>query len=84
MVIGDADLDKKFPRIKWGYAKDVPLDFDADHYATNGWRASQAAQDLEGTLREYPADLMLMLLGVNDMIWGHERPQSELIWSRVL
>jgi hypothetical protein len=75
-VIGETTDAEAFPRIKWGYAKDVPLDFDADHYATNGWRALQMSTDIQATLEQYPADVLLTLVGVNDIIWGQEEADS--------
>ncbi|KAF2207741.1 carbohydrate esterase family 3 protein, partial [Cercospora zeae-maydis SCOH1-5] len=71
---GPEDNDD-FPRIEWGYAKDVPSDFDAHHFATSGERADRVKELIHARVEEYRPEMLLILLGFNDLSWGGAQPE---------
>lgn len=54
------------PRIDWGYADDVPKDFDADHFSTGGYKAYLAKEVIRDLVKKYQPELILCLIGIND------------------
>ncbi|KAE8402489.1 hypothetical protein BDV37DRAFT_295350 [Aspergillus pseudonomiae] len=57
------------PKTSGGYAADVSSDFDKDHFAVWGRAAAVDKGLIYDVLSTYPADLMLIMLGFNDMGW---------------
>ncbi|GAB1207477.1 hypothetical protein APSETT445_006197 [Aspergillus pseudonomiae] len=57
------------PKTSGGYAADVSSDFDKDHFAVWGRAAAVDKGLIYDVLSTYPADLMLLMLGFNDMGW---------------
>lgn len=58
------------PETQGGYAIDVSLDFDKDHWSVWG-RAVIEDVDLVGSyVKTYDPDYLLVMLGFNDMGWG--------------
>ncbi|KAF7590851.1 hypothetical protein BBP40_002320 [Aspergillus hancockii] len=58
-------------RTSGGYAAGVSPDFDRDHFAIWGRAAAIDKGLIYNVLAAYPADLMLLMLGFNDMAWFH-------------
>ncbi|KAF3481445.1 uncharacterized protein GIQ15_04204 [Arthroderma uncinatum] len=52
-----------------GYAYGVSSDFDSHHFAAWGRTAATDKGLIKDVLTSYPADLMLLMLGFNDMGW---------------
>ncbi|KAF7191961.1 hypothetical protein HII31_06606 [Pseudocercospora fuligena] len=76
---GDPKIDvDSYPRVTWGYNEAVPLDFDADHFATSGDRADRVHKLIQSRIEEYDPDMLLILLGTNDLAWGG-LPPDELL-----
>ncbi|KAI5358068.1 Putative fibronectin type III, immunoglobulin-like, SGNH hydrolase-type esterase [Septoria linicola] len=82
-VLGYDSVDT-FPRIDWGYAKDASKDFDPHHFATSGDRADRVKNHIEDRVREYQPDMILMLLGFNDLSWGGARPEELIVSQKAL
>lgn len=57
------------PKTSGGYAADVSADFDKDHFAVWGRAAAVDKGLIHDVLSAHPADLMLLMLGFNDMGW---------------
>ncbi|KAM3423883.1 hypothetical protein BST61_g1279 [Cercospora zeina] len=70
-----AEDNEDFARIDWGYAKDVPSDFDAHHFATSGERADRVKNLIHDRVEEYKPEMLLILLGFNDLSWGGAKPE---------
>ncbi|CAK1360755.1 unnamed protein product [Cercospora beticola] len=68
----------EFPRIEWGYAKEVPSDFDAHHFATSGEKAERVQGLILARVEEFEPEMLLILLGFNDLSWGGARPEELL------
>ncbi|EEQ35110.1 hypothetical protein McanMca71_001702 [Microsporum canis] len=61
-----------------GYALDVSPDFDRHHFAVWG-RAAAISKDLiHDVLSAHPADMMLLMLGFNDLGWLFSQPIDAL------
>ena len=67
-----------FPRIEWGYAREASKDFDAHHFATSGDRADRVKKLIQSRVEEYTPNMLLILLGFNDLSWGGATPDSLL------
>ncbi|PPJ57770.1 hypothetical protein CBER1_00235 [Cercospora berteroae] len=57
-------------RIEWGYAEDAAKHFDADHFATSGYKVELASSVIHDRVREYSPDILLVLMGYNDLAWS--------------
>ncbi|PYH32825.1 uncharacterized protein BO87DRAFT_311650 [Aspergillus neoniger CBS 115656] len=57
------------PKTSGGYAADVAADFDRHHFAVWGRAAAVDKGLIRDVLGANPADLMLLMLGFNDMGW---------------
>ena len=57
-------------RIEWGYAEDAAKNFDADHFATSGYKVELASSVIHDRVREYSPDILLVLMGYNDLAWS--------------
>lgn len=81
---GDPKVDvDSYPRVTWGYSEAVPLDLDADHFATSGDRADRVHKLIQSRIEEYEPDMLLILLGTNDLAWGGLSPDGrrDLRWN---
>ncbi|KAE8402224.1 SGNH hydrolase-type esterase domain-containing protein [Aspergillus pseudonomiae] len=58
-------------RTSGGYAAGVSQDFDKDHFAIWGRAVAIDKGLIYDVLAAYPADLILLMLGFNDMAWFH-------------
>ncbi|KAE8391618.1 SGNH hydrolase-type esterase domain-containing protein [Aspergillus alliaceus] len=58
-------------RTSGGYAAGVSQDFDKDHFAIWGRPVAIDKALIYDVLAAYPADLILLMLGFNDMAWFH-------------
>ncbi|QIX02267.1 hypothetical protein AMS68_007784 [Peltaster fructicola] len=56
-------------RADGGYAKDVDEDFDSHHYSTWGRQCAQSRDVIEEIVSGHPTDLLLVMLGFNDIGW---------------
>lgn len=52
-----------------GYAKSVSQDFDSHHFAVWGRQCAVAKDQIEATVRHHSPDLLLVMLGFNDIGW---------------
>ncbi|RMY56208.1 hypothetical protein D0863_13055 [Hortaea werneckii] len=52
------------------YAADVPADFQGNHFSGWGWQLGQAKDMIRDVVSAYQPDLVLTLLGFNDIGWG--------------
>ncbi|RAL11188.1 uncharacterized protein BO97DRAFT_347859, partial [Aspergillus homomorphus CBS 101889] len=57
------------PKTSGGYAAGVSTGFDRDHFAVWGRAAAVDKGLIHDVLSSHPADLMLLMLGFNDMGW---------------
>ncbi|PYI07875.1 hypothetical protein BO78DRAFT_442365 [Aspergillus sclerotiicarbonarius CBS 121057] len=57
------------PKTSGGYAADVSSDFGKDHFAVWGRAAAVDKGLIHDVLSAHPTDLMLLMLGFNDMGW---------------
>lgn len=71
-----ADAIDDFPRTDWGYAREVPQDFDAHHFATSGDRADRVKKLIQSRVQEFTPNMLLILLGFNDLSWGGATPDG--------
>ncbi|KAM5484513.1 hypothetical protein McanMca71_001459 [Microsporum canis] len=58
-------------KVDGGYALGVSSDFDSHHFAVWGRTAVADKYLIEDVLTSHPADLMLLMLGFNDLGWLH-------------
>ena len=56
-------------RIDWGYSDEASKDFDSDHFATSGYQTFLATEVIYDRVYEYKPDVLLVLLGYNDLAW---------------
>lgn len=58
-------------RIPWGYARDVDASFATGcrHFATWGYQAHQCMQSIAKVVEDWSPDLIISLLGFNDIGW---------------
>ncbi|EFE40581.1 hypothetical protein TRV_04630 [Trichophyton verrucosum HKI 0517] len=56
-------------KVDGGYARGVSADFDSHHFAVWGRTAALDKDLIEDVLMAHPADLMLLMLGFNDLGW---------------
>lgn len=67
-------------KVSGGYAAGVSRDFDSKHFALSGYKAEYANCLIKDVVSNYPADLMLLWLGFNDMAWNRGKlPPSDPI-----
>ncbi|RMY83819.1 hypothetical protein D0862_11594 [Hortaea werneckii] len=52
------------------YAADVPADFQGNHFSGWGWQLGQAKGMIRDVVNAYRPDVVLTLLGFNDIGWG--------------
>ncbi|KAI7159697.1 hypothetical protein KC349_g3975 [Hortaea werneckii] len=52
------------------YAVDVPTDFQGNHFSGWGWQLGQAKGMIRDVVNAYKPDVVLTLLGFNDIGWG--------------
>ncbi len=52
-------------------ATGILTDFDRDHEGHSGWRADQIRDNISGWLTTYPADIILLHIGTNDISQGN-------------
>nr|POE46749.1 hypothetical protein CFP56_70981 [Quercus suber] len=57
------------PRTSGGYAEDVSTDFDSNHFSCWGYAAAQARDAVKEKVEKHKPDLILTMLGFNDMGW---------------
>ncbi|KAK4495120.1 hypothetical protein PRZ48_013447 [Zasmidium cellare] len=69
------------PRLPWekepedrdmttgGYAKAASKDFDKYHFSHTGMQVAQAKDRIKGYVETYQPDMLLVMLGFNDMAW---------------
>lgn len=67
----DGDGEAYRPKTKGGYARGADSRFTANsnHFALWGRAAAVTRGVIKGVLEEHPADLMLIMLGFNDVAW---------------
>ncbi|EME88801.1 uncharacterized protein MYCFIDRAFT_110024, partial [Pseudocercospora fijiensis CIRAD86] len=58
-----------YPRIEWGYAENASKSFDAHHFATSGYKAELARHAVAAQVKANDPDLLLIMLGYNDLQW---------------
>ncbi|GMG05367.1 unnamed protein product [Aspergillus oryzae] len=71
MIVGDSISQGREGDFTWrgGYAKQVSSDFPKSHFAVWGRAAAVDKGLIKEVMAAHPADLMLLLLGFNDMGW---------------
>lgn len=72
------------PPTSGGYAPDVSPDFDRHHFAVWGRVAAIDKDLIYGVLSAHQADLMLLMLGFNDMAWFQSDASGTLDSIRTL
>jgi lysophospholipase L1-like esterase len=65
-------------KVSGGYAVGVSLDFDSNHFAVWGRAAAVDKGLIQDVVAANPADLMLLMLGFNDMGWFYSDAQGTL------
>lgn len=61
-----------------GYARDVSPDFQSRHFAKSGRQVFQAKDTIAEQVRIYQPDLLLVMLGFNDLGWCVSAPVGTL------
>ncbi|KAH8168307.1 fibronectin type III domain-containing protein [Sarocladium implicatum] len=75
------EADTSFPAISGTYTSGVPSAFISQGHASYwGRQAKQDENQIEGWVKQYQPDIILMLLGFNDLGWFVTGPQG-LIYS---
>ncbi|KXT10239.1 hypothetical protein AC579_2960 [Pseudocercospora musae] len=59
-----------YPRIEWGYAANASTNFESHHFATSGYKAELARDDIGAQVKAHDPDVLLIMLGYNDLAWG--------------
>lgn len=57
------------PKASGGYARGVNPDFESEHFALWGRAAAVSREEVGDVVKKHPTDLMLVMLGFNDMGW---------------
>ncbi|KAF7173946.1 hypothetical protein CNMCM5623_006165 [Aspergillus felis] len=65
-------------KVSGGYAKEVSSDFPKNHFAVWGRAAAVDKNLIKEVMAAHPADLMLLLLGFNDMGWFYSDSMGTL------
>ncbi|KAI5367396.1 Putative fibronectin type III, lipase, GDSL, active, immunoglobulin-like, SGNH hydrolase superfamily [Septoria linicola] len=67
----DDPAQRPAERIPWGYSQDVDTQFAGGcrHFATWGYQAFQCKEAIAEVVRDWQPDLVLSLLGFNDVGW---------------
>lgn len=66
------------------YAADVSPDFQSNHFAVWGRAAAVDKGLIQDIVKRYPADLMLLMLGFNDMGWFYSNALGTLSSIKIL
>lgn len=66
------------PKTCGGYAVGVSADFDSDHFAVWGRNAAVAQTLIHDVVASNMADLMLLMIGFNDLGWPSSKPPRAL------
>ncbi|CAK3784234.1 Ca2+-modulated nonselective cation channel [Lecanosticta acicola] len=59
-----------------GYAKDISPDFPTWHFSQSGRQIAQAKDIISNAVREHQPDMLLVMLGFNDMAWCVSGPED--------
>lgn len=65
-------------RSSGGYAADVSAHFDSDHFSVWGRAAAVDKYLIRDVVAKHDADIMLIMLGFNDMGWFYSGPEGTL------
>ncbi|EME38875.1 hypothetical protein DOTSEDRAFT_75553 [Dothistroma septosporum NZE10] len=65
---GDSDPDER-DSMAGGYAKDVSSSFDKEHFSHTGRQMKQAKDEIHSQVSIYKPDMLLTMLGFNDLGW---------------
>ncbi|KAK3717415.1 hypothetical protein LTR37_005804 [Vermiconidia calcicola] len=76
--LGEAGPDNSEPRTFGKYHPAVPTDFDSNHFAVWGRQLAQDAGLIRAHVDQFKPDMLLVLLGFNDMGWFVSDAQQTL------
>lgn len=75
-LVGPRDDLLDLEAAAFGSQQYVDRDFDRDHAARWGMSLAEPDQPIDDLVREYRPDVVVELLGVNDLAWGYEPPSE--------